>query len=227
MAPNYQKKARLAAAAHKRAELVASVCDFKPEQKEDPSKLSILLDLPPELRTCIFDIILAQGGGVRLPRKTSSHQDLVVPSTMLLLNKQVYDEFMHAAWVLADIHTNVANYDFRHIVTFMNKLSDEEVRRLPNIKLPQQRSVIITLDVNWWAGVLDGDVELLRRWLNRAKHPTKRGTEVRYEYRLAHAMFTDPRAAEWERQASLMPEGRKKEELMKIVDALHGRASAL
>ncbi|KAK5685709.1 hypothetical protein LTR17_026993 [Elasticomyces elasticus] len=216
----------ISSAAHKRAELVASVRDFKPEQKEDPSKLSILLDLPPELRTCIYDIILAQGGGVRLPRKTSSRQDLVVPSAMLLLNKQVYDEFMHAAWVLADIHTKVANYDFRHIVTFMNKLSDEEVLRLPNMKLPQQRSVIITLDVNWWAGVLDGDVELLRRWLNRAKHPNKKGTEVRYEYRLAHAMFTDPRAAEWERQASLMPGARKKEELMKIVDALHGRASA-
>ena len=85
---------------------------------------------------------------------------------------------LYATFIKAD----VTDFDFRHIVTFLNNLSTGERNALPNITRPSTRTIEITLSVcpkeDW--EYVDGD--LLRCWLKRANHPTKKGTQVQFTY---------------------------------------------
>ncbi|KAK1086262.1 hypothetical protein LTR33_001655 [Friedmanniomyces endolithicus] len=147
-------------------------------QKADPAKPSLLLDLPPELRNLIYEAVLASTGGASLSAKPHIRH-LSFASGLPRTNKQVREEFVAAAWLLGNIHTTVPGLSFRHIVTFLNRLPDAELRALPTITLPAQRRVVIEIIPRFF-----WDTELLDRWTRRAAHPTKKGTQVSFEYRL-------------------------------------------
>ncbi|KAK4888184.1 hypothetical protein LTR27_012889 [Elasticomyces elasticus] len=157
----------------------ADFLTFGTQLKENPSKLSLLLDLPAELRNAIYEIVLASTGGVLLSR-SATRRALASSSTMPRVNKQIRDEFLATAMLMAEVHTTSVDFSFRHVVAFLNRLSEEELRALPTTKLPKQRKIIIHLHPS-----IDSveQPQYLKRWLNRVQHPTKKGTDVVYEYR--------------------------------------------
>ena len=204
--------------------------------KADPSKLSLLLDLPAKLRNTIYELIINSHDGVKLSHQPS-HRGLGYPvSTLNRVNKQVHHEFTSAAFLLADIHTEARGYDFRHLVTFMNSLSADDLPALPSIHSTRSgRTITVTLH----PGYANEEPAFLTRWINRAAHPTKKGTSVRFEYLVPSAWrgtsgtiwcplthqyirtpFVDARAVEWQKRAEAMPAGRKREEFEKIIAAV-------
>ena len=209
---------------------------YHTQLKQVQNKISFL-DLPPELRNAIY-ADAAQDTSVRLSRK-STHRTLTTGSALARVNKQVRDEFLSVAMVTASIETTARDFDFRHIVTFLNRLDDAELKTLSSITIPSERRVIIGLVLT------EADTILyLGRWLNRAAHPTKKGTNLNYEYKIVSGRVVDPvpplvsgrdgnlthrQATQWREvsrythlrnQLKHMRLGRSKQELQKIVKAL-------
>ncbi|KAK0259263.1 hypothetical protein LTS09_006087 [Friedmanniomyces endolithicus] len=187
-------------------------------QKTDPAKPSLLLDLPPEPRNLIYEAVLASTGGAKLSAQPII-ENLGFASSLPRTNKQIRDEFVAAAWLSANIHTTVPGFSFRHVVTFLNRLPDVELRALPSITLPAQRRVVIEIiPLYFW------DPGLLDRWTRRAAHPTKKGTQVNFEYRLQEGhrghvpLMQLGRHLEY--RARAMEQGREREEMGKIGAAL-------
>ncbi|KAK5733263.1 hypothetical protein LTR17_009872 [Elasticomyces elasticus] len=152
----------------------ADFLTFGTQLKEDPSKLSLLLDLPAELRNAIYEFVLVSTGGVLVSR-SATRRTLASSSSLPRVNKQIRDEFLATAMLMAEVHTTSVDFSFRHIVAFLNRLSDEELRALPTTKLLTQRKIIIHLHPS-----IDSveQPQYLERWLNRVQHPTKKGTDV-------------------------------------------------
>ncbi|KAK1821634.1 hypothetical protein LTR12_003861 [Friedmanniomyces endolithicus] len=179
---------------------------------------SFLLDIPPELRNLIYEAVLASTGGAQLSANFH-RKDLCFASALPRTNKQVRWEFSTAALSIADIHTIAPHFSFRHIVAFLNRLQDVDLRTLPTLKLPAQRRVVIELIPIGPLAPL-----FLDRWARRAAHPTKKGTEVNFEYRLPEGYVEDgaqwQRRYEWERQMTRMTPGRAREEFGRILEAL-------
>ncbi|KAK3624749.1 hypothetical protein LTR56_020802 [Elasticomyces elasticus] len=206
----------------------ADFLTFGTQLKEDPSKLSLLLDLPAELRNAVYEMVLACTGGALLSR-SATHRALASSSAMPRVNKQIRDEFLATTMLLAEIHTTSVDFSFRHIVAFLNRLSDEEIRALPTTKLPTQRKIIIHLHPN-----IDSmeQPQYLKRWLNRVQHPTKKATDVVYEYRYSGPALLFRRfhisndflrrLQMWESDVARMAPGRKKDEFRAIIAALRG-----
>ncbi|KAK5675196.1 hypothetical protein LTS10_012272 [Elasticomyces elasticus] len=206
----------------------ADFLTFGTQLKEDPSKLSLLLDLPAELRNTIYETVLASTGGVLLSR-SATRRALASSSTMPRVNKQIRDEFLATAMLMAEVHTTSVDFSFRHIVAFLNRLSEEELRALPTTKLPKQRKIIIHLHPS-----IDSveQPQYLERWLNRVQHPTKKGTDVVYEYRYSgpslllqrfHGSYDFLRRLQmWESDIPRWAPGRKKNEIRAIIAALRG-----
>ncbi|TKA79383.1 hypothetical protein B0A55_02841 [Friedmanniomyces simplex] len=195
--------------------------NFASQLKADPSRPSFL-DFPPELRTLIYEYVFASTGGIHLSRQTA-RRNLASTSALPRVNKQIHSEFSSAAWLLAYIITSSVALSFTHIVTFLNRLSDAELRALPTLHAAAaQRRITIVLRPGT-ALAHYGLQTLLERWLKRAGHPTKKGTDVVYEYVL-HSSCTKAEVAqgmqELETYASRMPEGRRRAELRRIVAAL-------
>ncbi|KAK3615946.1 hypothetical protein LTR22_027232 [Elasticomyces elasticus] len=207
----------------------ANFLTFGTQLKADTSKLSLLLDLHTELRNAVYEMVLACTGGALLSR-SATYRALASSSAMPRVNKQIRDEFLATTMLLAEIHTTSVDFSFRHIVAFLNRLSDEELRALPTTKLPTQRKIIIHLHPN-----IDSmeQPQYLRRWLNRVQHPTKKGTNVVYEYRYSgsvphyrnnyHYPDFSRRLHVWGLDVVKMAPGRKKDEFTAIIAALHGR----
>jgi hypothetical protein len=148
-------------------------------------------------------------------------------SKLALVNRQIRDEYHPVSLLCAkNIRTEVEDFDFRHIVTFINRLSTNEVNALPNVTKPGTRRIDVTLVFS----KNPADYYLLRRWLNRAGHPTKKGTMLDFRYTLKTPDGFKPNkfdhsdyisgTLEWQRLiyplAPYAGEGRVKDEAEKI-----------
>ncbi|KAK0353524.1 hypothetical protein LTR91_022977 [Friedmanniomyces endolithicus] len=190
---------------------------FVTQLKADPSKVSFF-DLPPELRNTVYVLVFASTGGVLLSRQPYHRTIAPKSSTLLRVNKQIHNEFMHAAWLLADIHTTSLDFNFRHIVAFLNRHEDEELRALPSMHLPHRRAIFVEIIPSPQDTMRTGVPMYLDRWLNRIEHPTKKGTRVWYEY-WGRPGFTEYRLRSW-RTYVRGTSGRKREELDRIIAAV-------
>lgn len=88
------------------------------------------LALPAELRSRILELAARNSGTGLLSRRSRGH--LSSADAIALVNKQLREEYLgvlygHAATVVA----HVLDFDFRHVVTFYNKLNAGEVKALP------------------------------------------------------------------------------------------------
>jgi len=186
--------------------------------KADSSRLSLLLDLIPELRNAIYEYVFASTGGVLLSRHAINRAIAPRESALLYVNKQVHTEFLHAAWLLADIHTTSLDYDFRHVVTFLNRHNDEEIRALPSKLFPRHRAIVVEIEPGSYG---DGMPQCLERWLNRFGHPTKEGAQVHFEHRLRPGYKSDRKASSecWRVYMEMIP-GRRLEEFKSIIAAV-------
>ncbi|KAK3070433.1 hypothetical protein LTR53_010475 [Teratosphaeriaceae sp. CCFEE 6253] len=196
--------------------------------KADEDEVSLLLDLPAELRNIVYGLIIRSGPPIKL-HDTNRHPNLGIPFLLSRVNRQLHHEFSAAVFVLGDISTKVYGYDFRHIVAFLNRLSAQtDIPALPSIHSTRAgRKITIELTPEHEAGTTLHEPKYLERWINRAAHPTKKGTSVRFVYVLAPrlralggAFILEGRVDGWERRAHEMPQGRKREELDKIIAAV-------
>jgi len=215
---------------------------FDIQLKQQPDKVSLLLDLPAEIRNIIYQMV-HNNAEMHLSRNTSK-RSLATTVALPRVNKQVRDEFFSSAWLTADISTTVIDFDFRHIVTFINRLSDLESESksesMSTLAVPTVRQ--ITVDLVITSNCL-AFPPLLRRWIKRASHPTKQGTDINYVYRVAEDSDPEDRTFEewyygfhrsmrdvpciWMGQSQWIDNGRSRDELHMIYDVLgpHARFS--
>lgn len=147
--------------------------------KQTPKKISLLLDLPPELRNKVYECALEEHPQAYLSR-FHYRPGLATTSNLVLVSKQVKEEFLGMLYLTAPIiRTAVRNFDFRHIVTYLNGLSDMEIQRLGAEDKPAQHEMRIELEITTDRNTKP---EYLPRWLNRVEHRTKKGTHVDFKY---------------------------------------------
>ena len=183
---------------------------FTATLKADSSKISLLLDLPAELRNAVYEFMIGShdNPGVKLSRHAKHRSRLGYPiASIIRVNKQVYHEFTSLAFHAADIYTQAYDYDFRHIVTFLNRLSTEE-----DIPALTRRGRTITDELLVDSNFVESEPEFLWRWVNRASHPTKKGTQVSFQYIHKARIDADgtrlieERAGGWVKESEMMPE---------------------
>jgi len=138
---------------------------------------SPLLQLPAELRNDIYEYIAVDACAELHPRTRGK---LASRSTLCRVSKQVRDEY-HAVLYMTTpyIKAHVKDFDFGHIVTFLNKLSDRELNALPTLSIPTQRKLHIHTHIT---EACPGNPEGLQKWLLRCQHPTKKGTRIDVDY---------------------------------------------
>ena len=97
---------------------------------------SRLLELPAELRNTIY-AYAAEGRTAYLKK---GQRQLTDNSPLLATNHQLREEYTVILLLYAKtIKAEVIDFDFRHIVTFLNNLSTGELNALPNITGPQYK----------------------------------------------------------------------------------------
>ena len=127
-----------------------------------------LLDLPAELRNDIYEKI-AKEETAHLNKM--SRGNLGCSSALPYISRQVRDEFLVILTLVAPgITTTVSDWDFTHIVRFLNRLSDAELKAMPTVKQSSSRKMNIWLRITCHP---QHNMDLLTRWLNRMTHPTK------------------------------------------------------
>ena len=129
------------------------------------------LDLSAELRNNIYDKIIEETCLV-LPRG-SADRPLGLSSAFARVSKGIRSEFLPLALkTVPVIRTEVRNWDFGHIVNFMNRIGDDEMERLV-----REQRVVVDL---WFSGE-NADPSGLVRWLERFDDE-RRGDGVTFEY---------------------------------------------
>jgi hypothetical protein len=140
-----------------------------------PSKEDIthcrLLDLTAELRHTVYDKIIEETYLI-LPR-SNANRPLGLSSAFTRVSKVIRSEFLPLALKATPvIRTEVRNWDFGHIVGFMNRIGEDEME-----KLIQEQRVVVDM---WFTGE-NADPSGLMRWLDRFDNE-KRGDGVTFDY---------------------------------------------
>jgi hypothetical protein len=146
----------------------------KSRQRKDSKKTMThfrFLDLSAELRNNVYDKIIEDTCFI-LPRN-NTNRPLGISSAFARVSKGIRSEFLPLALKTAPIiKTEVRNWDFRHVVHFMNRIGDDEMEHLL-----QEQCVIIDL---WFSGE-NADTSDLGRWLRRFDDE-RRGHGVTFDY---------------------------------------------
>lgn len=96
------------------------------------------------------------------------------------VNKQVAGEYLSMVYLTAtEIQAHVRDFNFAHIVTFFNKLSDHELSALPSVNVTSSRAINVHVHVT---ENCPANPEGLQRWLLRSENATKKGTRVEVGY---------------------------------------------
>jgi len=138
---------------------------------------SPFLELPAELRNAVYEYVAIDACGA-LHRRTRGK--LASRTALCRVSKQVRDEY-HAVLYMTTpyIEAHVKDFDFGHIVTFLNKLSDRELNALPTSTIPTHRKLRVHIRITQ---ACPHNPEGLQKWLLRRQHPTKKGTRIEVEY---------------------------------------------
>ncbi|KAJ4400941.1 hypothetical protein N0V91_008320 [Didymella pomorum] len=99
-----------------------------------PAPTSGFLALPRELRDEIYRHVLTTGDKRAV---TLQNRDFITKSGLIGVSSQVKEEFLDAVLFFAPvIHTTVRNHNFAHVVTFLNRLSEAQLRKLAAAATP-------------------------------------------------------------------------------------------
>ncbi len=157
---------------------------------------------------------------------TRGRGNLTCPAAITLVNKQIRSEVMSVLCLEAgSIVAEVVNFDFRHLVTFYNRLSEREHKHLLGMSQGQEkRHIVVRLAFTYGYSEYTAE-DLLKRWVKRVAHPNKQGTEVYCSYEVAkpHHGFGTNGMQGWRYIRQLqhgsiaMKEGVQKEELDKVL----------
>ena len=150
---------------------------------------SPLLKLPRELRDKIYSKV---GGDHFEGHLDREHPGKLGSSSSALLraNKQIHDEYLDALYHKADIIARVVDFDFAHVITFINNLAERARNTLPHINPSSTRNIVVLLVLkkNQIERGLDHAAEYrLEWWFTHLQTPTRTGagTNVSYKIRLS------------------------------------------
>jgi hypothetical protein len=183
-APTTRKRARKAVASG--AERSKSITDSNLVlSRQHDRTLPPFLALPREMRDEIYKHVLEQDGSSTLK---SGSRNIVTRCGLVEVNSQISKEFLDAVFFYAPvITTTVRNHNFAPVVTFLNRLSEAQLKRLSTrgpkaAETDDTRSKRkIRIILHYSAGAKDSRAHL-NRWLDRFDVPTKRGQEIEFEY---------------------------------------------
>ena len=84
-----------------------------------------------------------------------------------------------------EIVASVKDFDFRHVVTFFNRLSEAQMKTLPSLSIPASR--LMTIELTFTEKIrghreASDPIPLLYRWLNRLDRSDKKGTNIEMRF---------------------------------------------
>lgn len=183
-----------------------------------------LLDLPAELRNCVYEQVAWEQ---RAYATKKGH--LVDLSGLLEVSHQIRDEYYPIlSFTTRRIEARAYNFDFRHIVTLLNRLSSTELDSMSTFLKATHKKFRVTVHLPNKPPKLYYNDELLRRWLKRAGQAHKKGAliDFRYEFISGPDFASTPWAIEREKWEDFFDEmietctvGRMRVEAMKMKQA--------
>lgn len=151
---------------------------FTPQEPATPFRL---LDLPREMRDNIYTKAL-EDDTVYLSR-FSKDKTLLTDCRLVGANKQIRHKFLNAMIMSPPvIQARVRNFNFSSLISFLNRLSEEELYKLTTDTRSGTRVMKIQLEFHVPGAGGRSPSNSLERWLNRADQPTKKGVNVEFEY---------------------------------------------
>jgi len=145
---------------------------------------SPFLELPAELRNTVLEYAAATADEPAVLRPNGKGQ-LRSTSPLMRVSRQIRDEFQAALYVAAPLLANVKDFNFAHVVAFLNKLTDRGLNPLPSIRkskaAKRERTMTIALHISANCPLHSDDLD---RWLARRNHPTKKGSRIRISYQV-------------------------------------------
>lgn len=108
------------------------------ERAEAPGHKSSFLDLPAELRNLVYEYVIEDL--LLHLAYLEEHNPIYNPSPLLYVNKQISCGYKSLAVPTATMQKRVLSFNFAHVATYLDQLSDKEIARLPgdDEKLPTQ-----------------------------------------------------------------------------------------
>ena len=151
--------------------------------------LHCLCTLPGELRNQIYEQ-LANDDRITIIEEITgtgySAQSLHL-SHLNNIDAQTHEEYNSIAYGIAPfIETTVHDFDFAHVMAFLDHLTDKEINTFPNPDCPSNRHFIINLEIDLGR---PPNFTNLRSWLDRFRRGCK-GTGIEFHYK-AHQDLDD------------------------------------
>lgn len=149
-------------------------------------------------------------------------RNLITQSGLIGTNSQICEEFLDAVVFYAPvINTIVRNHNFAHVVTFLNRLSEAQLKRFNSDAATRtcHRKIRITLT---YSHTKQSTKPQLNRWLDRFDDPNRRGAEIQFEYVLDRATWGDG-GYKQRPQIRAKAGPRSKEETLKILAATRNK----
>lgn len=138
-----------------------------------------LFELPAELRNKIYEYVALDSKAVLHFKRRGK---LATSSALIRTARQINDEYFGMLYVTApEIRATVKDFDFGHIITFFNTLSERELNALPTLNKPTSRKLLIRVEVT---EICPAYPDSLHRWLRRCQNTTKKGTNIDVQYSL-------------------------------------------
>ena len=158
------------------------------ESKNSNTQSFRLLDLPAELRVLIYEKIIEQNPVITLAR-TQRDRELGNASSACIMRpcKLVHKESVNTLHLCATtIVASVRNYNFSHIVTFLNRLDERVLEALEQQANDGKTGPTVTKKTReiplFLTSGEDDRQTYLDRWLNRLDHPSKKGAHIECKY---------------------------------------------
>lgn len=154
--------------------------------RHDGNTRRAFFDLPRELRDQIYKHVLESDSLV-----TMKQRNFITKSSLVGTSSQIREEFLDAVLFYAPvINTTVRNHNFAHVVTFLNRLSEVQLKRFKSDATAKshQRTIRITLT---YSHTKQSTRPQLNRWLDRFDDPNRRGAEIQFEYVLDRSSWSN------------------------------------
>ena len=147
------------------------------KRTQKQNKLFMFVDLPAELRNKIYEFAAEDETAALCPKRRGR---LTSKSPLSMVSHQIRDEYLGVlCMAMGEIKALVKNFNFRHIVTFLNRLTDAELNSLSTRAHPSPRSIRFTVGINH---ISLETLEDLQRWLRRFQSPDVRGSNIDASY---------------------------------------------
>ena len=150
------------------------------KQDSNPCAPFRFLELPAELRMRIYSFVSCYCHA-SICHHGKNKSKLVTKCPLGLVSKQVRAELIPVLyWHSNVVATKVQDFDFRHIATFLNRLSPAELAVLPDKHQTANTNCFCVF--LRFSATCPAHPKQLSRWLRRCKSPHKAGASIEITY---------------------------------------------